>query len=84
MFQYYSQQVHSHMVNGKGSTKVQTVNIKDKKGFKEVVVKNAKGKTIQKTRKALKSCDIKNIRNMNFVPGLFRDCNAKTLKNIKK
>lgn len=74
MFQYHSQQVHSQVVNGKGTTKIQTVKIKNKKGMKEVVVKNMKGKTLQKTRKALKYRDIRNIQNGNFIPGLFRDC----------
>lgn len=77
MFQYYSKQVHSHIVNGKGATKIQTVKIKDKKGSKEVIVKNMKGKTLQKTRKVLKSGDIHNIKNGNFIPGLFRDCQTK-------
>lgn len=76
MFQYYSQQVHSHIVNGKGKTKIQTIKIKNKKGTKEVVVKNTKGKTL-KTRKVLKSGDIRNIKKGNFIPGLFRDCQTK-------
>ena len=74
MFQYRSQQVHSYIKNGKGTTKIQTVKIKDKKGIKEVILKNSKGKTLRKTRKALKPCDIRNIQNGNFIPGLFRDC----------
>jgi len=77
MFQYHSQQVHSHIVNGEGTTKVQTVSVNGKKGTKEVVVKNAKGKTLSKTRKALKSKDIHNIKNMNFIPGLFKDCSTR-------
>ena len=80
MFQYHSQQVHSHIVNGKGTTKIQTVKIKNKKGTKEVVVKNMKGKTLQKTRKVLKSGDIRNIKNGNFITGLFRDCETKGRK----
>lgn len=74
MFQYHSQQVHSHIKNGKGTTKIQTVKIKDKKGTKEVILKNSKGKTLHKTRKVLKLRDIYNIKNGNFIPGLFRDC----------
>jgi hypothetical protein len=47
MFQYHSQQIHSRVVNGKGTTKIQTVKIKNKKGTKEVIIKNTKGKTLR-------------------------------------
>lgn len=69
--------MHSQVVNGKGTTKIQTVTIKNKKGTKEVVVRDTKGKTLRKTRKSLTPSNIRNIRNGNFIPGLFRDCTPK-------
>jgi hypothetical protein len=69
--------MHSQVVNGKGTTKIQTVTIKNKKGTKEVVVRDMKGKTLRKTRKSLTPSNIRNIRNGNFIPGLFRDCTPK-------
>jgi hypothetical protein len=72
MFRYTSVQSHSDLMNGKGRTKIQKVNITGKKGFKLVtIITNGKRKT---SKKRLSQKEIGCIRRCQFVPGLFKDC----------
>jgi hypothetical protein len=75
MFKYYSSQVHSLYLNGKGKTKIHRVTVNGTKGTKEVIVKNSSGKILNKTRKALKKKEVNCIRKCKFVPDLFKSCN---------
>lgn len=70
MFEYSSQQVH--MENGK--MKMQKVEIKGTKGYKEIVEKTSRGSMRKTSRKPLKKSEIACIRRCQFIPGLFKDC----------
>ena len=74
MFEYHSDQVHTVHRNGKGNTTINSVNISGTTGTKEVIVRSAKGKILNKSRKALRKKEIECIRNRKFVPGLFNSC----------
>ena len=84
MFEYHSHQVHTSVVNGKGTTKINSVDVKGDKGTKEVVEKNAKGKVLRRTRRKLRKIDICRIKNEQFIPGLFSDCKIKTVCKKRK
>ena len=71
MFAYESNEIHSYMKNGKGTTRVNSVKIRNNKGTKEMLIKNLKGKTIKKTRKNLKKKEIQNIQQRKFMPNFF-------------
>ena len=73
-FAYHSEQVHSSFHNGEGQTKVNVVNIRNGKGTKSVTMRNKRGKVVGKSTKALTQKEIDCIRNCQFIPGLFRDC----------
>jgi hypothetical protein len=70
MFRYDSTQVHSD----KRRTKTQRVTIRGSKGSKEITIKqNGRSKT---SKKKLTKKEIECIRKCQFIPGLFRDCQA--------
>ena len=71
MYEYYSEQLQYK--NGK--MKSRRVTIKGARGTKEVIEKSARGK-IKKSRKTLKKREIACIKRCQFVPGLFKDCEA--------
>lgn len=73
-FAYHSEQVHSSFHNGEGQTKVNVVNIRNGKGTKSVTMRNKRGAIVGKSTKALTQKEIDCIRNCQFIPGLFRDC----------
>ena len=50
------------------------VNIRGKKGYKSVTIKNKAGKVIKRSKKHLTQRQIKCIQKCQFVPGLFKDC----------
>jgi len=74
MFEYKSIQSHSEFNRGVGKTKINEVNIKGKKGFKSITIKNKSGKTVKKSKRRLTQKEIKCIQNCQFIPGLFKDC----------
>ena len=74
MFEYHSSQTHSEFHNGEGRTKVNEVNIRGKKGYKSVTIKNRAGKIMKRSKKRLTQKQIKCIQKCKFVPGLFKDC----------
>ena len=75
-FAYHSEQVHSAFHNGEGQTKVNVVNIRNGKGTKSVTMRNKRGTVIGKSTKPLTQKEIDCIRNCQFIPGLFRDCQS--------
>jgi hypothetical protein len=75
-FNYHSEQVHSTFHNGEGQTKVHTVNIRNGKGTKSVTLRNPRGRVMKHSTKKLTQKEIDCIRNCQFIPGLFRDCQA--------
>jgi hypothetical protein len=74
IFNYHSEQAHSMFVNGKGQTKINTVDIQHGKGTKAVIIKDRRGKTVKQSRKSLTKKEVDCIRKCQFIPGLFRDC----------
>jgi transcription antitermination factor NusA-like protein len=70
-FRYESTQIHSD----KGRTKTQRVTIRGKNGHKEVTVKQ-NGKRSKTSKKKLTKKEIDCIRKCQFIPGLFKDCQA--------
>jgi len=74
MFVYNSVQTHSDFKNGKGRTKTNRVSVKGKTGFKMITIKNKSGKITKKSKKRLTQKEIKCIKQCQFVPGLFKDC----------
>jgi len=85
MFQYHSQQVHSDFKNGKGRTKIQTVSIRGKKGYKSVEILDKSGRVTKKSKKTLNKKEMNCIQKCQFIPGLFRDCEQclKPIKHLK-
>ena len=81
-FAYHSEQVHSSFHNGEGQTKVNVVNIRNGKGTKSVTMRNKRGKVVSKSTKALTQKEIDCIRNCQFIPGLFRDCQS-CMENVQ-
>ena len=75
-FNYHSEQVHSSFHNGEGQTKVHTVNIRNGKGTKSVTIRNMRGRVLGQSTKNLTQKEIDCIRNCQFIPGLFRDCQS--------
>lgn len=75
-FAYHSEQVHSAFHNGEGQTKVNVVNIRNGKGTKSVTMRNKRGTVVGKSTKPLTQKEIDCIRNCQFIPGLFRDCQS--------
>jgi hypothetical protein len=71
-FQYYSEQIHTSVKNGKKTTRKNTVVVKNGKGTKTVSMKE-RGRT-RKTTKRLTPKEIHSIQNSQFIPGLFKDC----------
>jgi hypothetical protein len=80
VFTYESIQTHSEFNNGVGRTKTNHVSIRGKSGFKSVTIRNKFGRVTRKSKKKLSAKEIKCIKNCQFIPGLFRDCE----KCIKK
>jgi hypothetical protein len=76
MFSYNSVQTHSEFHNGKGRTKTQRVTIRGKTGYKSVTIRNKSGRVTQKSRKKLTRKEMKCIQRCQFIPGLFKDCEA--------
>jgi hypothetical protein len=76
MFAYNSVQTHSEFKNGKGRTKTNRVSVKGKTGFKMITIKNKSGKITKKSKKRLTQKEIKCIKQCQFVPGLFKDCES--------
>ena len=72
MFQYNSVQTHSELKNGKRVSKTNRLTIKGKSGYKMVTIRNKAG--LKKSKKRLTQKEIKCIKNCQFVPGLFKDC----------
>jgi hypothetical protein len=79
-FSYHSEQVHSAFANGRGETRRNIVNIKNGKGYKAVETYGSNGKVKTKKRIPLKPKELACIRRNKFIPGLFKDCIAKTRK----
>jgi hypothetical protein len=73
-FNYHSEQAHSMFINGKGQTKINTVDIQNGKGTKAVIIKDRRGKTVKQSHKSLTKKELNCIRKCQFIPGLFRDC----------
>ena len=71
-FEYFSSQMHSHYMNGKGQTRRNTVSIKNGKGTKCIEVLDKRGKTIKKSKGTLKKSEIEKIKQNRFIPGLMR------------
>ena len=71
MYEYHSEQLQYK----DGKMKSRRVSIKGSRGTKEVIVQTARGK-IKKSRKTLKKREIACIKRCQFVPGLFKDCEA--------
>jgi len=74
-FRYESTQIHSDLQNGMRRTKTQRVTIRGKNGHKEVTVKQ-NGKRSKTSKKKLSKKEIDCIRKCQFIPGLFKDCQA--------
>ena len=72
MFSYQSHQEHTMMVNGQKTTRQNSVKIRNGKGQKMVVVKE-NNKT-RRSARPLTEKEINCIRQGQFIPGLFRDC----------
>ena len=74
MFRYTSEQMHSDMVDGKQKMKTKRVTIRGKSGYKSVTVRiNGRNKT---SKRKLTKKEIDCIRRCQFIPGLFKDCEA--------
>lgn len=69
-FDFYSKQHRTQSINGHIITRSNIVNIKNGKGTKAVIV----GK--RRSIKRLSKGEIKKILNNQFVPGLFKSCEA--------
>ena len=90
---YESSQTNFHSINGKEEGIRKSVSIKNGIGMKKIEKLGEKGSIISsKTRKLTKD-EINNIKEGNFVPGLWSNCklgnckqknNNKTLKNKSK
>lgn len=76
-FAYHSEQMHSSFVNGKGQTRRNIVSIANGKGKKVVETYNAAGKALHRKEKKLSAEEMKKIGANIFIPGLFKDCEAK-------
>jgi transcription antitermination factor NusA-like protein len=74
-FRYESTQIHSDIRNGSRRTKTQRVIIRGKNGHKEVTVQQ-NGRRSKTTKKKLSKKEIDCIRKCQFIPGLFKDCQA--------
>lgn len=74
MFQYNSVQTHSDFKNGKGQTKTNRVTIKGNSGYKMITIRNKSGKITNKSKRRLTRKEMKCIKQCQFVPGLFKDC----------
>jgi hypothetical protein len=71
-FAFHSEQVHSTYENGTEQTKKNIVNIKNGKGTKTVtIVKNGKANS---STKKLSTSEVKQIKQNQFIPGLFKPC----------
>lgn len=69
---YHSEQTHIEYVNGTQKERRQIVDINGKNGTKTVIViRNGKK---QKSTKSLSPKEISCIRNCQFMPGLFNEC----------
>jgi hypothetical protein len=80
-FAFHSEQVHSTYENGIEQTKKNIVNIKNGKGTKTVtIVKNGKANS---STKKLSTSEVKQIKQNQFIPGLFKPCYT-CLKNTTR
>jgi 2-methylcitrate dehydratase PrpD len=72
IFNYHSEQKHEIIcTGGKCIKKINRVTIKNGKGVKEVIVKGPVGKAKRSTKRLSKK-EVKSIKNLQFIPGLFR------------
>jgi len=74
MFNYTSTQTHSDIIHGKRKIKIKRVTIRGKVGHKSVTIQTDGRKKTSK-RKLTKK-EIKCIQRCQFIPGLFKDCDA--------
>lgn len=73
MFIYNSVQTHS---DSRGESKTNRVSIKGRRGFKMITMRNKSGRITKKSKKRLTQKEIGCIKRCQFIPGLFRDCEA--------
>lgn len=74
MFTYTSEQTHSDLVHGKQKMKTKRVTIRGTTGYKSVTVQiNGRKKT---SKRKLTKKEIQCIRRCQFIPGLFKECDA--------
>lgn len=74
MFTYNSVQTHSDLVDGKQKMKTKRVTIRGRTGHKSVTIQiNGRKKT---SKRKLTKKEINCIRRCQFIPGLFKDCEA--------
>jgi len=74
MFVYNSTQTHSDFKRGVGQTKTKRVTIRGKTGYKMVTISGYRGRVTKKSKKRLTQKEIKCIKDCQFIPGLFKDC----------
>jgi hypothetical protein len=67
-FQFYSDQTHSVMVNGRAKITRKTVSVKNGKGYKQLTTNHGT------KRVPLKMREMKNIRKHQFMSGFFDAC----------
>jgi hypothetical protein len=79
-FVYHSEQIHSEG----GKTRRNSVTIKNGKGHKSVEIYGPDGKVKTKKRIPLTAKELSCIRRNKFIPGLFKDCIAKTRKRMHR
>jgi len=74
MFTYTSEQTHSDFVKGNLQIKTKRVTIRGASGYKSVMTQfNGRKKT---SKRKLTKKEIQCIRRCQFIPGLFKDCEA--------
>jgi len=73
-FSYYSEQVHSVFVHGKGQTQRNIVSIQNGTGTKAVETYTADGTKLYRKELPLTKAELHCIQKKQFVPGLFTEC----------
>ena len=73
MFVYNSTQTHSDFKSGVNQTKTKRVKVRGKTGYKMVTIRRS-GRVTKKSKKRLTQKEIKCIKDCQFIPGLFKDC----------
>ena len=79
-FNYHSEQVNANP----NKTRKNIVNISNNKGTKRVEEYDSTGALIHEVEKPLTKPQIHKIKNNIFIPGLFKDCCAKTRSKTRK